>query len=61
MINTLIRNNSVCHRKLSFTIQLSDDKDYKNDVEFIVTKDTTFRQKLFVLSIHHFYLIELVA
>ena len=40
--------NSVCHRKLSFTIQLSDDKDYSGgDVEFIGTKVDTkaFRQK----------------
>ena len=40
--------NSVCHRKLSFTIQLSDDKDYVGgDVEFIGTKVDTkaFRQK----------------
>ena len=40
--------NSVCHRKLSFTIQLSDDKDYEGgDVEFIGTKVDTkaFRQK----------------
>ena len=40
--------NSVCHRKLSFTIQLSDDKDYVGgDVEFIGTKVVTkaFRQK----------------
>ena len=40
--------NSVCHRKLSFTIQLSDDKDYVGgDVEFIGSKVDTkaFRQK----------------
>jgi len=40
--------NSVCHRKLSFTIQLSDSKDYEGgDVEFIRTKVDTkgFRQK----------------
>ena len=40
--------NSVCHRKLSFTIQLSDSKDYEGgDVEFIGTKVDTkaFRQK----------------
>ena len=40
--------NSVCHRKLSFTIQLSDDKDYEGgDVEFIGSKVDTkaFRQK----------------
>tara|TARA_Y100001937_G_C7075216_1_gene310282 strand:+ start:289 stop:918 length:630 start_codon:yes stop_codon:yes gene_type:complete len=40
--------NSVCHRKLSFTIQLSDDKDYEGgDVEFIGTKvdANAFRQK----------------
>ena len=40
--------NSVCHRKLSFTIQLSDDKDYVGgDVEFIGTKvdSKAFRQK----------------
>ena len=40
--------NSVCHRKLSFTIQLSDHKDYVGgDVEFIGTKVDTkaFRQK----------------
>ena len=40
--------NSVCHRKLSLTIQLSDDKDYSGgDVEFIGTKVDTkaFRQK----------------
>ena len=41
--------NSVCHRKLSFTIQLSDDKDYVGgDVEFIGSKVDTkaFRQKV---------------
>ena len=40
--------NSVCHRKLSFTIQLSEDKDYVGgDVEFIGSKVDTkaFRQK----------------
>ena len=40
--------NSVCHRKLSFTIQLSDSKDYEGgDVEFIGSKVDTkaFRQK----------------
>ena len=40
--------NSVWHRKLSFTIQLSDDKDYVGgDVEFIGSKVDTkaFRQK----------------
>ena len=40
--------NSVCHRKLSFTIQLSYDKDYVGgDVEFIGSKVDTkaFRQK----------------
>ena len=40
--------NSVCHRKLSFTIQLSDDKDYVGgDVEFIGSKVDTkaYRQK----------------
>ena len=39
---------SVCHRKLSFTIQLSEDKDYVGgDVEFIGSKVDTkaFRQK----------------
>ena len=41
--------NSVCHRKLSFTIQLSDSKDYEGgDVEFIGSKVYTkaFRQKV---------------
>jgi len=40
--------NSVCHRKLSFTIQLSDSKDYEGgDVEFIGSNVDTkaFRQK----------------
>lgn len=40
--------NSVCHRKLSFTIQLSDTKDYEGgDIEFIGSKVDTkaFRQK----------------
>jgi len=40
--------NQVCHRKLSFTIQLSDSKDYEGgDVEFIGSKVDTqaFRQK----------------
>lgn len=40
--------NSVCHRKLSFTIQLSDSKDYEGgDIEFIGSKVDTkaFRQK----------------
>lgn len=40
--------NAVCHRKLSFTIQLSDSKDYQGgDIEFIGSKVDTkaFRQK----------------
>ena len=40
--------NTVCHRKLSFTIQLSDGKDYEGgDVEFIGSKvdKEAFRQK----------------
>lgn len=40
--------NEVCHRKLSFTIQLSDSKDYQGgDIEFIGSKVDTkaFRQK----------------
>ena len=40
--------NEVCHRKLSFTIQLSNSKDYEGgDVEFIGSKVDTkaFRQK----------------
>lgn len=40
--------NAVCHRKLSFTIQLSDSKDYEGgDIEFIGSKVDTkaFRQK----------------
>ena len=50
--------NSVCHRKLSFTIQLSDSKDYEGgDVEFIGSKVDTkaFRQKGMCISILHFY------
>jgi len=40
--------NEVCHRKLSFTIQLSDSKDYKGgDIEFIGSKvdKEAFRQR----------------
>ena len=40
--------NNVCHRKLSFTIQLSDSKDYEGgDIEFIGSKvdAKAFRQK----------------
>lgn len=40
--------NAVCHRKLSFSIQLSDSKDYEGgDIEFLGTKVKTdeFRQK----------------
>jgi len=40
--------NAVCHRKLSFTIQLSDSKDYEGgDIEFIGSKvdAKAFRQK----------------
>ena len=40
--------NEVCHRKLSFSIQLSDSKDYEGgDIEFLGTKVKTdeFRQK----------------
>jgi PKHD-type hydroxylase len=40
--------NSVCHRKLSFSIQLSDSKDYEGgDIEFLGSKvkKEEFRQK----------------
>ena len=40
--------NAVCHRKLSFTIQLSDPKDYQGgDIEFIGSKvdKEAFRQR----------------